>query len=89
MTRDEIESFMFEVLAKHPGDEEASVSEIADRWEKDASHAYVHRILDAWLNQAPLNFGRLKVPKDVQERLSEAVASVGWLQQIVAVWELE
>lgn len=34
--------------------------------------AYVHRILDAWLTGAPLDFQGAEVPADVQERLADA-----------------
>lgn len=36
---------------------------------------YVHRLLDAFLSQTPLNFGKADVPKDVQDRLGAAVQS--------------
>jgi hypothetical protein len=36
---------------------------------------YVHRLLDAFLNQEPLNFGHAPVPSDIQARLKAAKES--------------
>lgn len=39
----------------------------------DTVPAYVHRLLDAFLDQAPLNFGTAAVPAEIQDRLTAAV----------------